>query len=249
MVRPPPKSSNSRASKSQAVEQAFAGRRLQRLGPAVQTASSPLLAFESQGPSSFVPLLKLVGASGLKGHLRAFPLQQSMVVDAQSGELISSAAALFLSSAQKSWLKTSRGQWLLCKRLSFSPGLETLLTSNAPARLRVGLDTCQHRSQAETIQHSELGLEADELDRLSQPFWRVFDWVDWQAFGPSGKPLGRIGEVLASKFQAVLRLESDALSTNARPSAEVANSLVPVVPRYVLQVSPTQKQLVLDWAL
>ena len=248
MVRPPPKSSNSRASKSRAVAQAFTGRRLQRLGSAAQATSPQLLAFESQGPSSFVPLLQLGAASGLKGQLRAFPLQQSMVVDAQSGELVSSAAALFLSTAKKGWLKTSRGQWLLCKRLSFSPGLDTLLTSNASARLRVSLDACQHRSQAETIQHSELGLEADELERLSQPFWRVFDWVDWQAFGPSGKPLGRIGEVLASKFQAVLRLEADALNSNARPSAEVANSLVPVVPRYVLQVSPTQKQLVLDWA-
>ena len=249
MVRPPPKSSNSRVSKSQAVAQAFTGRRLQRLGPAVQATSPQLLAFESQGPSSFVPLLQLGAASGLKGHLRAFPLQQSMVVDAQSGELVSSAAALFLSSAKKSWLKTSRGQWLLCKRLSFSPGLEPLLTSNASARLRVSLDACQHRSQAETIQYSELGLEADEVERLSQPFWRVFDWVDWQAFGPSGKPLGRIGEVLASKFQAVLRLEADALNPDVRPSTEVAHSLVPAVPRYVLQVNPTQKQLVLDWAL
>jgi ribosomal 30S subunit maturation factor RimM len=249
VVRPPPRSSSSRASKSQAVAQAFTGRRLQRLGPAVQATSPSLLAFESQGPSSFVPLLQLGAASGLKGHLRAFPLQQSMVVDAQSGELVSSAAALFLSSAKKSWLKTSRGQWLLCKQLSFSPGLETLLASNASARLRVSLDACQHRSQAETIQHSELGLEADELERLSQPFWRVFDWVNWQAFGPSGKPLGRIGEVLASKFQAVLRLEADALNPNARPSAEMASSLVPVVPRYILQVSSTQKQLVLDWAL
>lgn len=249
MVRPPPKPTKSQASKSQAVAQAFTGRRLQRLGPAVEATSTPQLPFESQGPSSFVPLVQLGAASGLKGQLRASPLQESIVVDAQTGELITLAGPLVLAASKRCWVKTPRQQWLACQSLAFIPGLDALLATGFSGRLRVSLDTCKHRSQAEELQQSELGLEANELERLCKTFWRVFNWINWQAFCPKGSCLGRVQEVLASKSQAVLRLEHVvSLSEDSKPP-HPASSLVPVVPRYVLKVLPAERRLVLDWTI
>ncbi|MDA0249262.1 MAG: hypothetical protein O2844_09195, partial [Proteobacteria bacterium] len=151
MVRPPLKPSKSQASKSQAVAQAFTGRRLQRLGPAVETTSTPQLPFELKGPASFVPLVQLGAASGLKGQLRASPLQQSIVVDAQTGELITLAGPLVLAASERCWVKTPRQQWLACESLAFIPGLDALLATGFSGRLRVSLDTCKHRSQAEEL--------------------------------------------------------------------------------------------------
>lgn len=249
MVRPQPKPSKSQASKAQATAQAFTGRRLQRLGPALEAPSTPQLPFESQGPSSFSPLVQLGAASGLKGQLRASPLQQSIVINAQSGELISAAGPLVLAASKRCWVKTPRQKWLVCKSLAFSPGLKFLLANQgALPRLRISLDICQHRSQAEELQHSELGLETSELEVHSKSFWRVFSWIHWQAFCPKGKSLGYVQEVLTSRFQAVLRLgPTIELLSDSSKTPDSAGALVPVVPRYVLKVLPDDRRLVLDW--
>ena len=249
MVRPQPKPSKSQASKAQAVAQAFTGRRLQRLGPALEAPSTSQLPFESQGPSRFSPLVQLGAPSGLKGQLRAFPLQQSIVVNAQSGELISAAGPLVLAASKRCWVKTPRQKWLVCKSLAFSPGLKFLLANQgALPRLRISLDICQHRSQAEELQRSELGLETNELEAHSKSFWRVFSWIHWQAFCPKGKSLGYVQEVLTSRFQAVLRLgPTIELLSDSSKTPDSAGALVPVVPRYVLKVLPDDRRLVLDW--
>ncbi|MDP5126919.1 MAG: hypothetical protein NWP33_02160, partial [Burkholderiaceae bacterium] len=172
-----------------------------------------------------------------------------IVVDAQTGELITLAGPLVLAASERCWVKTPRQQWLACESLAFIPGLDALLATGFSGRLRVSLDTCKHRSQAEELQQSELGLEANELERLCKTFWRVFNWINWQAFSPKGNLLGRVQEVLASKSQAVLRLEHAAsLSGGSKPS-HPASSLVPVVPRYVLKVLPAECRLVLDWTI
>jgi len=249
VVRPQPKPSKSQASKAQATAQAFTGRRLQRLGPALEAPSTSELPFESQGPSSFSPLVQLGAASGLKGQLRASPLQQSIVINAQSGELISAAGPLVLAASKRCWVKTPRQKWLVCKSLAFSPGLKFLLANQgALPRLRISLDICQHRSQAEELQHSELGLETSELEVHSKSFWRVFSWIHWQAFCPKGKSLGYVQEVLTSRFQAVLRLgPTIELLSDSSKTPDSAGALVPVVPRYVLKVLPDDRRLVLDW--
>ncbi|MEK9812007.1 MAG: hypothetical protein VW440_03050 [Bordetella sp.] len=249
MARPPPKLSGSGASKSRAVAQAFTGRRLQRLGSAVQAKPSPYLPFQLQGPTGFIALLQLGAACGLKGQLRAFPLQHAVMVDAQTGELVSAVGPMLLAASQCPWVKTLSSQWLACKSLSFSPGLEALLNSGSSGKLRVSLDICQHRSQAEELQHSELGLERHEFDVLSKPFWCVFNWVDWQAFCPKGSSLGQVQEVFLNKTQAVIRLRPvlGKVATHSSARGE-GNVLVPVVPRYVLQVLPKERRLVLDWA-
>jgi ribosomal 30S subunit maturation factor RimM len=171
------------------------------------------------------------------------------VVDAHTGELITLAGPLVLAASKRCWVKTPRQQWLACESLTFIPGLDALLSTGFSGRLRVSLNTCKHRSQAEELQQSELGLEANELERLCKTFWRVFNWIDWQAFCPKGSCLGRVQEVLASKSQAVLRLEHVvSLSQDPKPP-HPASSLVPVVPRYVLKVLPAERRLVLDWTI